>query len=361
MSQRDSLAVPGPPSAETTGPVYGARYGDPVYDAQWGLSDGSVTARPGRLADGPVGLPDMSAPPRAGARLLTFRPGVVTLRPLSINDIIDGAIRTVRRRPALFIGVAALGIAVATVVRAAIDVSVGVTLLSSPGQIVRISPSFAVKPVLALLIAGLLAVPTADAVLGRRPSWPRVKEALSAHRFSLLRLVAVIAVVTGSTASAIWVMTGGRNAQLTDLTMVLAVLSLIQFVLLVPFFAAPAVSVIEGAGPVRALRRSFDLMRGSLGRAFLVMLTGKVLVAVMMTVIATPSLIAITILSMASGYNLLESSWAPALNTLLDLLVDSLSLPFEAVLYALFYIDLRVRNEGLDVLLVNEARRGADR
>ncbi|GAB76785.1 hypothetical protein SAMN05421595_1919 [Austwickia chelonae] len=361
MSQGESLAAPGPPSAGPTGPVYGARYGEPAYEAQWGTS-GTFPPPMGLSATSqtaPPGPP--STPTRPGARLLTFRPGVVTLRPLSINDILDGAIRTIRRRPGLFIGVAALGMAVATVVRAVIDVSAGVTLMDASGGASRLSPSTAVKPVLAVVVAGLLAAPTADAVLGRRLGWGQVREALSAHRFSLLKLVAVIAAITGGTTFLAWFAMGGREAQLSNLTFVLWTLGLVQFLLLIPFSAAPAVSVIEGAGPVRALRRSFSLMRGFLGRAFLMVLVSKLLIGIMTAVIAAPLQLGILVLSQTTGYQLMESAWSPAVNMLMDLLAGSLTLPFEAVVFALFYIDLRVRGEGLDVLLVDEARREADR
>src|SRR5262245_47192942 len=47
-------------------------------------------------------------PPPPGAASGYGKPGVIPLRPLSVGEILDGAVTTMRRHPALVFGIAAL-------------------------------------------------------------------------------------------------------------------------------------------------------------------------------------------------------------------------------------------------------------
>ena len=372
------LVAPGPPPQAPQGPLYGARYGDPAYEARYGSSpppDGPAPQGP-PLQGQPLQAPPLQAPPLQGPPLqapdaavapagrlpagrLSFRPGVVTLRPTSLGDLLDGAVRTIRLRPGLYLGVGALVVVLGTVVRAAIDALVGVTLLAPDGvTTMRITPSLAVVPVMGALLAGLLAAPTAEAVLGRRPTPARLRGQLRPRAGALAGYVALAAAACLLPTLLIWAALGGRSAQQTDLLLAMLLLGLAGEIVRLPFYAAPAAVVLEGAGPWQAIRRSMRLVRGYLGRTLAVALLARLLVSLVTLVLATPLGIAVAVASATSGFSLNDSVLGPAMTTLFAMLTACLTLPFEAALRSLYYVDLRVRAEGLDVLLVDAVRRG---
>ncbi|QQS01308.1 MAG: hypothetical protein IPK37_02205 [Austwickia sp.] len=355
-----TLVAPGPLPSPQRGPLYGARYGDPAYEARFGTG-AAVSAplggpsSPPSLA-GAIGAPGIR---RAAAGRLTFRPGVVTLRPASLGDLLDGAVRTIRLRPGLFLGVGALAVLVGTVLRAVIDALVGVTIVGPDGTAaVRITPSLALVPVMAALLSAVLALPTAEAVLGRAPTVARLRTQLRPRARAVAGYVTLAAVACLVPTLLIWFALGGRAAQQSDLLLALVVLGFVAELVSLPLFAAPAAVVLEGAGPWQAIRRSVRLVRGYLGRTLAVALLARLLVLLVTTALATPLAVAVAVASATSGFSLDETLLGPALSTLFGMLTACLTLPFEATLRSLYYVDVRVRAEGLDVLLVDAARRG---
>lgn len=359
------LTAPGPPPEDPAGPLYGARYGDPAYEAAFGArpasnapggsnhtAAGSNAAATGQPPGGPPG-------PVTGQ--LTYRPGVVTLRPLSIGDLLDGAVRTIRLRPGLFLGAGAAAVILGTLIRAVIDVLVGVTIVAPDGNVVRITPSVAVLPAVGALLAGVLSVPTAQAVLGRSLDWPRLRAMLRPRWTALLGYVALAGVACLVPALLLWFALGGRDAQQGDLMLAMGAIAVVVGLVRLPFVAAPAAIVLEGAGPWRALRRSMTLVRGYVGRTLGVSLLAWLIVSLVSVALITPLAVAASIVSSTSGFTLGDGPLEPLVTTLFGLLTSVLTLPFEATLRSLYYVDLRVRAEGLDVLLLDEARRGERR
>ncbi|MCA0438593.1 MAG: hypothetical protein LCH98_19360 [Actinobacteria bacterium] len=351
------LRPPGPPPAAPSGPLYGARYGDPAYEAHYGSTLGAAGSGPDPHSPAPGGA--RAHADRAAAGRLTFRPGVVTLRPASMGDLLDAAVRTLRLRPALFLGIGALAVVLLTVLRAAVDAMVGVTLLAADGTAgLRITPSLALVPVVGALLAGVLALPTADAVLGRDPTGAGVRRQLRPRLPRLLGYVALVAVACLVPTFLAWFALGGRSAQQTDLLLGTFGLGLVGELVRLPFVAAPAVVALEGAAAWAAIRRSLRLVRGYLGRTFGMVILARLLVVMVTAALVTPLAVAVNVASTATGFALQDTPLGPALPTVFALLTTCLTLPFEAVLWTLFYVDLRVRAEGLDVSLVDAVRRG---
>ena len=360
------LVAPGPAPTAPSGPLYGARYGDPAYESRFG----SAGPLPGPLAPGarppgagarPLGAGGPTSPAGVGAATgrLTFRPGVVTLRPASIGDLLDGAVRTIRLRPGLFLAVGALAVVGGTVLRAAVDALVGVTIVAPDGTAaLRVTPSLALVPVIAALLAGVLSIPTAEAVLGRPPTAARLRAQLLPRAAALAGYVGILAVGCLLPTLLVWFALGGRSAQQTDLLLTLLALGVVGELALLPLFAGPAAVVLEGASPWQAIRRSVRLVRGYLGRTFGVALLARLLVLMVTAVLAIPLGVAVGIASATSGFSVSQSLLGPAMTTLFGMLTACLTLPYEATLRSLYYVDVRVRSEGLDVLLVDAARRG---
>lgn len=350
---RGGLVPPGPMPPVRSGPLYGARYGDPTYEARYGSPLGASAPPSTRPSD-----PPGDASGRAPAARLDVRPGVLTLRPASIGDLLDAAVRTIRLRPGLFLGAGALAVLVGMVVRAAIDALVGVTLVASDGTAaLRITPSLAIVPVIGVLLAGVLAVPTADAVLGRPPTAARLRAQLRPRSRALAGYVALAAVACLLPTLLVWFALGGRSAQQTDLLLALLTLAFAGELAQLPFFAAPAAVVLEGAGPWQAVRRSVRLVRGYVLRTLAVALLARLLIVLVTLALAMPLGVAVAVVSATSGFSLGDSALGPALSTVFGMLTACLTLPFEATLRSLYYVDIRVRAEGLDVLLVEAARR----
>ena len=144
--------------------------------------------RPGPGAPGPV-APGLAAPPPSGAPysppgpgpatslMSAHRPGIIPLRPLSLGDILDGAVKAVRHNPKAMIGLSPPG-------QRDLPGSVGAccrccSALASPTGWKRVRPgpshhpagtlSVAVFGQLAtLVLTGLVVHAVGEAVLGRQ-------------------------------------------------------------------------------------------------------------------------------------------------------------------------------------------------
>ena len=168
----------------------------------------------------------------------------------------------------------------------------------------------------------------ADAYLGEEVGWR------SSLRFALRRLPAVIvlAIVSGI---------------FVGLATLLCILPGIY--LYVAFSVAVPVLLVEGAGPIRSLGRSRELVQGRWWAALGVALVGYFLVA-LVSLALTSLIVGVAFAnpdrSTVSGF---------VLSTLAATLGSMIATPAAAAFTTVLYIDLRVRKEGFDLLLL--ARR----
>ncbi len=101
--------------------------------------------------------------------------------------------------------------------------------------------------------------------------------------------------------------------------------------------------LVEGIGPVRAMRRSWNLVRGSWWRTFGILIVTVILEIVLYLVfLALFQGIAAIIPGVGDD---LRSALSAAATTLVDALIG----PLAAIVVTLLYFDLRVRNEGYDL------------
>jgi hypothetical protein len=168
----------------------------------------------------------------------------------------------------------------------------------------------------------------ADAYLGEEVGWR------SSLRFALRRLPAVVglAVLSGI---------------IVGLATLLCVIPGIYF--FVAFSVAVPVLLVEGAGPSRALGRSRELVRGRWWGTCGVAVVGYLLVSVV-SLALTGLVVGVAFANPArntvSGF---------VLNTLAGTIGSMIATPAAAAFITVLYIDLRVRKEGFDLLLL--ARR----
>jgi hypothetical protein len=308
------------------------------------------------------------------------------LRPLGVGELLDGAFTSIRRNPRATLGIAALLLTASAVITTTVSLLlvhyVGAVTLPAPGQqltdaqatrlLTRIlevlAPTAAVSAVLAFIVdtvlTGLLTVVIGRLVLGykitageawriARPRIPALVGATLLIPLILLGVWAVYAVVLVilAVAHAPGVLIG-----------VLAVLGAIAAIVLTIWFAimfrmaGPAV-VLEREGPARALARSWRLVRGSFWRVFGITLLAGLIVLVTAGVLQIPfGLLA----AMAGGGNsLLPSTGGNAAGILISavggVVAGAVARPISAGVAVLLYVDLRMRREGLDLVLQTAA------
>ncbi|MCW2746481.1 MAG: hypothetical protein JWM48_3031 [Mycobacterium sp.] len=278
------------------------------------------------------------------------RPGVVPLRPLTLGDILDGAFRTVVRHWRICLGgglvlglvLAVLGlIANAVTGESTLSVRVGQpysgfsSLGSSLGSASLALLLAIIRNTLGAAFVGLLAAVLSQAALGpqvdARQALARVRE-----RWGALLVVGFVSGFVPNIALILFILPGAF--------------------LWGTWAVAPAAVVLERAGPGQALGRSWRLTLRSGGtwwrvwgiRAVSVLIGGAVSIIIV---------IPFEIPMFASIFGGIDSGTVhigfgeQLLMSVGGLISTALVLPFEAAVVALLYLDLRMRQEGLDVTL----------
>ncbi|HEY2079341.1 MAG TPA: hypothetical protein VGH53_23680 [Streptosporangiaceae bacterium] len=316
-------------------------------------------------------------------------PGGIPLRPLGLGDILNGAVVSARRNPAATLGLAAIVMTVYGVISAVIQaversqaarinsteqaLRGGQTL--SPQQVDNLLRSVfgAVLPAAAVTIllsfvltsalSGMLSAVIGRGLLGRRvglaEAWRagRVGPVIGASFLLLLISICVpLPVVIVAVVLAL--------LHLTPVAVVIAVLGgiasiVFELLLLVRLILTLPALVLERISPVSAIKRSFDLSRGSYWRLFGILLLTRFIVGVASLVLTIPFSV---LSSLAGGSGGLFSVSTKA--TLASLIIGAIgaivastvTAPISAGVVVLLYADLRMRREGLDLALRTAAQ-----
>lgn len=309
---------------------------------------GGGWAAPGAAAEQPVPAPIEAAPPGAPAgRRVVDRAGgeageatdtvpAITLRPMTVADILDGGFAVVKARPRRIFGLAAAFV---------VPTQLAVALLQRD----------------ALEDTGFVEFFTADPTVTNEPvnggevaaQWVALAIATIVPAIALVCIAAAIGHLVGQ-----WLM--GRDAPAGELAGIIGrrswpllgsfvVVKLaeagsilgcyIGLLFVMPLFVvvAPVIGV-EGGGAMAAVRRSVRLMRP---RYFPVM--G---VALLMGLVAT--LLAAALSALPQLIAAWDGDWWPVL-AVGNIASEIVVMPFVAAATVLLYFDLRVRTEGLDL------------
>jgi hypothetical protein len=213
------------------------------------------------------------------------------------------------------------------------------------------------------VVTGLLIIAVSNAVIGRRTT-PAQLWARTRRRIPALIGLSVILIVTAAAAAALLTGPGIVVVILTDQTVLGVLLIVLGLLLSVVVYvalyyglwslAAPAL-LLEDLSMVNALRRSWRLVRRSFWRVVGIMLLTTLLVGVLSGLISVPFSILGALVTLGQ-----DAPYESFALTLLQLLVGQLGsilsgavlYPLTAAVTALLYIDLRMRQEGLDVELM---------
>ena len=320
-----SPAAPPPPSpAAARGPSH------PDH-AVATASVAALAATPPRTASG-----DGETPPQ------------LALRRMTVADILDGAFTVIKARPARILGIAAAFVVPVHVLAAYAqrDAFGGVGLweawwsedpaVTAVGE-ARASGLDAWSTLMTWLVPAIALVFVAAAIAHLVGSWTMGRDvtgadllAVTARRsWALLASFVLVHVLEALGAVALYVGAG--------------------FVMAFFVATAPAIGA-EGLGPLAAMRRSASLARRRYWRTLgISLLIGLVSSVLFNALAALPELIALLI-----GFDVAWSLAAAG-----NILGGVVTTPFVAAATVLLYLDLRIRTEGLDLVLASrEAFRG---
>jgi len=264
--------------------------------------------------------------------------------------VLDGVFSTIRRHAGLVLGMSAVVAALQAVLSVVIPGLLGSfsvpfdpnadpttsQVQTEAFQLASQLLGFVVTAILGALLAGAIVVIVGEAVLGRPV-----------------------------TAGAVWGKVRPRIWALLWCSLVVGVVPVLGLILFIApgvwlwgawALATPAL-VLEGLGPIKAIRRSYRLVKGAWWRTFFIRVLAWLIAAVVGGVIAAPFAI---IGALVSGTDF--TTGVPmtfiALYALGTALAAAITLPFAAGVQALLYVDRRIRAEALDVTLAEAVARG---
>lgn len=329
--------------------------------------------------------------PGYGPHAPALRPGIIPLRPLGLGDILDGTIKLIRSNPK-----AVLGLSAVAALLAAVPLAIGQVfvlnsmsgILSDPGsvssaeselttiygvagQYVGSIISYAIQFVVVTLLTGVLTRILGRAVFGGNisagESWRLVKGRVPAL-FGVVGLMAVIMLVPLIVfVGLIVALAAGASSSGAGWIALVSILFVILYLAYYLYFrtrfalASPAV-VLEGRGPLDAMRRSWHLVSGDFWRCFGILLLTSLLVGLVASVLTVPFTLAGTMFGMFGAGSATTTVVSAVLITIGATLGSMFTYPFEAGVAGLLYADRRMRSEAFDLVLqtaaVEQQRQG---
>jgi hypothetical protein len=321
---------------------------------------------------------------RQGGRADAPAPGGIPLRPLGLGDMLNGAVTSARRNPAATFGLAAIVMTISGVLSAAFEAVARSPLAQlqrteqalnsgqAPSQqqidtlgsvFATLIPAVAIIIMLSLLLTsaltGMLSAVIGRGVLGRRVG---LAEAWRAGRVGAVIVTTLLLLLIGICVPlpVVVVVLLLVLLHMTPVAALIGVLggiaSVVLGLLLIVRLSVtlPAV-VLERISPASAVKRSFELSRGSYWRLFGIELVTWFLVIVASYVLAIPFAIA-----GGAGGLLSSSPNASAVGLIIvaigGIVANTVTAPIIAGVVVLLYTDLRMRREGLDLALRTAAQ-----
>ncbi|NYV75853.1 hypothetical protein, partial [Streptomyces sp. UH6] len=308
------------------------------------------------------------------------QPGVIPLRPLSLGDIVKGSFLALGRSWLPLLGfylVAALAVTLVLVVPLLLLAAGGVDA-GVPSMVVfgPVGAALGMVTIPALALAAPM-VALRDLVVGRKVTWPALWERLGSRTVRVLGtiLLTVCVLLPFMLVAGLGMAGIAGGVHLGDAVGV--VLGIVGFLVVCTGFTgmiwmayrlmfAPAITVLEGLGPVVSLRRSAALVKGDWWRIFgisylMALIAGAIGYVAMLLVAVVGVLVLIPVFASASVGVDAGPAWgitAIVVVAVLGLLVTALqSLAFTLSTYTvgLLYVDQRIRRENFAEALLAAA------
>ena len=323
---------------------------------------------------------------QGGTAWTVAQPGIIPLRPLTVGELFNGAFQAVRVNPQTMFGFAFAIMAVVGLVQAffASSSTSSLTRALSSGDTEDLVYSLGnsmgsfVTSGLTLLatafLSGMLALTVWDAVLGRKSSpadaWHRfsprfVPVLLATLLIGIIEFVAIVVVllvflipfflVVVNTASARSYdsASAGIGGALSIIFLMIVALIVIACFLTVKFAFTSSAVVLEGLGPVDAMKRSWSLSKGSFWR-----ILGRILLIGVVIGLISSVLGGIVGAILGVGANAADSvGMLVAFSAFVSALLSAVVIPVQSSFYTLMYLDERMRKENLAPMIAQEASR----
>ncbi|QBJ90800.1 hypothetical protein D0Z67_11130 [Streptomyces seoulensis] len=362
---------PGQWSAPTGPPAPGQAPPPPPPGSGWGAPPPAGWGGPPAWGNG------WGGPPPAA------KPGVIPLRPLSIGEILDGAISTMRAYWRTVLGIS-LTVAVLTQLCALLlqgvllkdttstlsDPDVTPTeALRSLGSVTAGALLIGVVSVVGTIVAtALLTIVTSRAVLGKPISIGEAWRESRGQLLKLLGLLMLLALITGGVLvvgmlpGLVLGLVSGFNAPAVVL-LVLGILAavVVMIWLTVRFSLASPALMLERQGVWKSLSRSAKLVQGSWWRVLGVQFLAGLIANMVSWIAVLPfTFIAFTVngenMTALMGTGAQPAGWSFLLITGIGSVIGAtLTMPVKAGVTVLLYIDQRIRREALDLELARAA------
>ncbi|MEV8627458.1 hypothetical protein [Streptomyces sp. NPDC051079] len=334
---------------------------------------------PARAQSGP-GWGGPQQPYNQWGRPPAAKPGVIPLRPLTMGEILDGAVTTMRRYwqtvLTISVTVAVIGqVADVLAQRYLVPAAPDVNADASPSEqlqqsadamqssLIGMGPAYLIMLVATLVCAALLTVVISRAVLGRPVTLGTAWQEARPRLLPLLGLTLLVALMS---AGIMFVgllpgllLGGAGGVGLAFLGGAAAFVTVIW--LTIRFSLASPALMLERQGVFTSLKRSAKLVQGSWWRIFGITILTQLLIFLVAMIITIP-FAAIAIGTSDGGFGGLmsgttpENSWSFLIITGIGgVIVNAITYPISAGVTALLYVDQRIRREALDLELARAA------
>lgn len=311
-----------------------------------------------------------------------FRPGIIPLRPLTMNDVFGGVFRAVRGNVAATVGLAALTSLVFLVpftalgawvssqeASVSLEESVNSDTAGLLGQIGSLIPTIG-SGFSTILLAGFLAYVIGQAVLGRKVSagetWRgtirRIWALLGATLLTVLVYLGVVGLVLGVPIGLLVAGGTAGNDGTIAAGVVLLLLAILLLVVVMMFlwtrlaFVTPSL-ILEDLSVGRAFARSWRLSGGTgFWRLLGIRLLASMAISIAGSIITVP-LTLIGVALVLTGLPMDQMYiWQAVISGVTGVVAGAVTTPVTAGIDSLLYVDERIRREGLDVHLVQTAQ-----
>lgn len=327
-----------------------------------GYGPGPADGMPGQ-SQVPPGAPSswQNVAPEHVARM--YQPGIIPLRPLNIGDIYGGSINTIRRNPEATIGMSVIVLGAFLVPSFLISLGVqSIPMNPDLALVIGTALPTIISSFATLILSGLILYVVSEAALGDKvglgETWRAVRGRI-VPLFGVSILTGLIVGLTFTLGVSLFIVSIVIREPIVVVFGVIALLITIVVViwLTVRLLLASAPVVLEGAGPIRAIRRSWALSSGSqFWRLLGIALLAQIITFIVFFVIATPlqGILSFAALTFVSDEGILLAVDV-FLQHLSQFVVGLIITPFSAGVAALLYLDQRIRREALDISMQQAA------
>lgn len=315
------------------------------------------------------------------------KPGIIPLRPLRLGEILDGAFQAARKNAKAMFGSAVLfqlgvallmGLGILGFFKSGFDLNAlaqnevseetaatfGLSLLGAVGLFGLLTAASV------MVLQGALVIPVSRAILNQKTGLAQMwsmarKRVWPLIGLCLLYLAAMVAALVVAVLMIVLLVSwlGPAGGAALSVLLFLGLIGLYIWIA-TKLAIAPAALVLERIGVFTAIGRSWQLTRANWWRTFGIIALTSMIVGIISSVITTPvgfviTLIAGTAMSNPTPEQALALAVVSAvISTLISSLFTAVAYAFQSGVVALIYIDLRMRREGFDVVLMKEMENG---